>query len=445
MEVSIDYDAIEREIVIFVFLGIINKKDIVEKINNKVELCKNLALKINKDKKFRNSLIKNKIKFLEKKILEEVVILENTEYPKEYYDKIINNKKEVYEIDNGIAELFENYNIVISREQYIKSYLKYESSKIETEEIKIEPNPIKECTEIVPLKKQTVLEDTTCTNNNFCECCKKNTIQLTEKISCSIFKNNYRELLYKIDSDYIYGMTINNTTKTIFKGYFLPNGDYRFGNYSYRSNCDCCDRIEIIGDLKYNKEKDTHVTDGYCEIRHYDKQNKIVKIESGEYSEHKLVENFGSVYDNCSKCGINENNILCGVCGYMCIDCHTKIHLKLNKQNKIMSHNNVFYLDYENLSEDSRIKIGIRDFIIKEKGQLFKCSYNKKLKNIDYKNKKKFAPKTISSKEEDIGIKMDKVFELVGEYTNDFKMGINDSRMIIKSDIFKTRLDTLLQ
>ena len=158
-----------------------------------------------------------------------------------------------------------------------------------------------------------------------------------------------------------------------------------------------------------------------------------------------LVENFGSVHEKCFKCGINENNIVCGVCGYMCIDCHKKIHLKLNNQNKIMSHNNVFYFDYQNLSNESRIKIGIRDFIIKEKGQLFKCSYNKKLKNIDYKNKKKFEPKRIYLKKEDISIKMDNVCELVGEYTNDFKIGLNDSKIVLKSDIFKTRLDALLQ
>lgn len=448
MSVSIDFKKIKLEAIIFTFLGILNEKDLKEKLNEKVECSKKVILNIDKNKKFNNVLLKNKIKFLVKDIIKEVEELKQIEYSEYDYNKIIENKEDIEEIDKGIQDLYERYKIKVDKKKYIKSYLKYYSFDSGEKEIKEISTAPESSNEIVQVETQTVLEESCCNDESICKCCQKHTLQITENIQYFESGNKYKELVYKEDSDVIYGSQIY-MNESFFKGFFQKNYDFRFGAYNY-FKCKCCQKVEIRGDFKFNEnyktKKDKFIINGYAETQHFDKDDKIVKIESGEYYNGTFIKDYGTVYGPCSKCGINKKNIICGTCGYMCLKCHQKLHLKYNRENKILRHNNVYYFDYDIIYEFSRYDIGIREFIIEENDSLFIVKYNTKTKNIDYSNKIKFEPNVIQNRTTGIEPLTDSIFDLFSKSTDMLKMKFDNIKDIVDNDIlFKTELDMILQ
>ena len=282
-------------------------------------------------------------------------------------------------------------------------------------------------------------------------------VVIKEKLKCGckyvkIVKNIYycennciplHSIFYSTNHNKIY--LYSQSRMEIFQG-FVHKNIYKNGSYKkYLKNHTLYYEIEYRGDLYKNTKTNNYMPHGYCDVRKFDKQNKLICHKSGEYSFGTYKDDFGNINDKCAECKVHSPNIICFKCKqYLCLECDKKIHYSIMKQNKIMGHIRNFF-DINVIYEHPRYAIDLRHIIIKEDDVLYSVKHKLKNKKLVITNKQKYAPKILYYKTDTNYEVCDKIIELMKSYTDDLNIPFEDVKDIMTLINFKIQLDTILQ
>lgn len=466
-ELIFNFENVKNQLIIGIFLNSIKEDDITTIIER--TLIEEM-FKVDKgdfDAVDVLNNMKSATDMLKKQIIQELDMIHKykinyTKIFSENNDKLINKIMKMihtkYNIIATIEQLAKLYNyfyndlntktkkqIVVSNNTNFKAeLLPFPDNKIvKNNKIVDNPNVTKKpiLKSVEHLKKCSTPPKIKSKNCNKCNCKR---IQLTRTIeyrecssqSISIYKNRRKTYgyvkLYDCYEDYL--------------GFFRQNGDFLHGIYnSHNSTCECCNNYQITGDLRFNTFTNNYEPHGYAIVKHYNSDNEVIDRFEGEFQYGKHIEDCGNIYDKCANCNKNKPNVVCLKCKkYLCLECDMKIHLPIMKNNNILSHKRN-YFDNNIIYQNSRYKIELRQFIIKQSGKLYTIKYHPRTKDVDSLSKSLFSPNVLYYKNETEYKICDKIIELMKTETNDLEMSYKEIKDITESMNFNVQKDTILQ